>query len=56
MKYLLNTKRINVRQIHEARIEVSAYSDHERFLLMTRSTIVQTTIPEKDIIPDSSQI
>ncbi len=47
---------MSVRQIHVANIDVSAYNDQDNRFPRTRSTIEQTAIPEKAIIPESSHI
>jgi hypothetical protein len=48
--------RINVRIDHAEIIDTSAKRDHLIPFPITRSTIVQTAIPEKAIIPVNSQI
>src|SRR4030042_343624 len=55
MKGLLYADKNSVRIIHAADIDTSEKSDHLKPLLVNRSTIVQTAIPEKAIIPLNSQ-
>ena len=55
VKILLYANWKSVRIIHAADIDTSLKSDHRSPLLIIRSMIVQIAIPEKAIIPLSSQ-